>query len=664
MPKRLLALFLILVLISVAHGQFALPGALPTVPLTARAGVSAEPLLPGTDAEIAVEMTIKSGYHIQSAFAADGYIPARLLITSLPAGVSADAVLAQKGTDIPTPSALGTGTLSVYSGKAYFLVPLHIAPSASQGPATIQLRLKTQACTDTTCDPPVEAPLSVSITIAAAGASQKQLDAALFAAAHAQQFAPQPVPETKPATTTASTPSTTVSTSPGKQIPLLSPAEQVALIASRPYVAANSAEHVHSLPIILLFALLGGLILNIMPCVLPVIPLKALSFIQQAHGNAKLARLHGLAFSAGIVALFIALALILRLFNLFYGQQFQSPAFLITMTMFVVALALSMLGVWTIQPPRAVYAVDDALARGAGESTLLGSFSSGLMATLLATPCSAPFLGPVLAWALVQPAALTAGILALVGVGMALPYLALAYFPQALSKIPRAGRWSELLKQALGIVMLAVAIYLVTLVPSTHLWPWIFAGAIVLSLVCWAWGQIPTPLMAPASIWTIRTVAVVVGILLSLGIYKIAVLTAPSPTINAEAPATPMTAFLADKTESAETWLPFNLALLDQALKDGRPVLVDWTADWCINCRVLEATVLKNPELHRAIVDKNALLLRADLSQDNPPADALNQKLGSRSIPVLAIFHPSAPTTPTVLRDTYSPSRVIQEIHP
>jgi thiol:disulfide interchange protein DsbD len=510
----------------------------------------------------------------------------------------------------------------------------------------------------------VEAPLSVSITIAAAGASQKQLDAALFAAAHAQQFAPQPVPETKPATTTASTPSTTVSTSPGKQIPLLSPAEQVALIASRPYVAANSAEHVHSLPIILLFALLGGLILNIMPCVLPVIPLKALSFIQQAHGNAKLARLHGLAFSAGIVALFIALALILRLFNLFYGQQFQSPAFLITMTMFVVALALSMLGVWTIQPPRAVYAVDDALARGAGESTLLGSFSSGLMATLLATPCSAPFLGPVLAWALVQPAALTAGILALVGVGMALPYLALAYFPQALSKIPRAGRWSELLKQALGIVMLAVAIYLVTLVPSTHLWPWIFAGAIVLSLVCWAWGQIPTPLMAPASIWTIRTVAVVVGILLSLGIYKIAVLTAPSPTINAEAPATPMTAFLADKTESAETWLPFNLALLDQALKDGRPVLVDWTADWCINCRVLEATVLKNPELHRAIVDKNALLLRADLSQDNPPADALNQKLGSRSIPVLAIFHPSAPTTPTVLRDTYSPSRVIQEIHP
>jgi len=119
--------------------------------------------------------------------------------------------------------------------------------------------------------------------------------------------------------------------------------------------------------------------------------------------------------------------------------------------MFVVALSLSMLGVWTIQPPRAVYRVDEQFSHRAG---LLGSFSSGLMATLLATPCSAPFLGPVLAWALVQPTWLTAFALAVVGVGMSLPYLVLALFPQALNRIPRAGRWSELLKQALGIVML------------------------------------------------------------------------------------------------------------------------------------------------------------------------------------------------------------------
>jgi thiol:disulfide interchange protein DsbD len=122
------------------------------------------------------------------------------------------------------------------------------------------------------------------------------------------------------------------------------------------------------------------------------------------------------------------------------------------------------------------------------------------------------------------------------------------------------------------------------------------------------------------------------------------------------------TAFLPDKTANADTWLPFNLALLDQALKDNRPVLVDWTADWCINCRVLEATVLSSADLRRTIIGQNAVLLRADLSQDNPPAAALNQKLGSQSIPVLAIFSPARPTTPVVLRDTYSPSRVIQEI--
>jgi thiol:disulfide interchange protein DsbD len=248
-------------------------------------------------------------------------------------------------------------------------------------------------------------------------------------------------------------------------------------------------------------------------------------------------------------------------------------------------------------------------------------------------------------------------MLAIVGVGMALPYLVLAFFPRALNKIPRAGRWSELLKQGLGIVMLGVAIYLVTLVPSTRLWPWVLAGTVVVALVCWGWGQIPTPLMSESRIWTIRAVVLVVGVALGFGIYRIASMTRPATVMSQSG-----MVLLPDKTERGDAWLPFNLALLDQALKDGRPVLVDWTADWCINCRVLEATVLSREELRRAVVDRNVVLLRADLSQENPPATALNEKLGSQSIPVLAIFAPSRPTEPVVLRDTYSPSRVIQEI--
>jgi suppressor for copper-sensitivity B len=649
------ALLVLWLLVSGARAQALGLGGLPAVPMTARAAVSADPLVPGGEALIAVEVTIGRGYHLQSAFAGKDYIAAHLSVAAVPPGIQMGEVRAQKGTDIPTPPALGTGTLSVYEGKAYFLMPIKVAADASPGPEVLKLLLKTQACTDTACLPPVDTPLQITLHIGNAGDTAKEPDAALFAAARSKQFSPQPGPSTASVTATTSTaPSPLPPTGAGKQVPLLSTAEQLALIAQRPYRPFNASEHEHSLPALLLFALLGGLILNVMPCVLPVIPLKAVSFIQQAHGNPRLALLHGLTFSAGIVTLFIALAVVLRVFGLFYGQQFQSPAFLIMMVMFVVALALSMLGIWTIQPPRAVYAADEAFAHRSG---FLGSFTSGLLATLLATPCSAPFLGPVLAWALVQPAWLTAVMLAIVGLGMALPYLVLAIFPQTLNSIPRAGRWSELLKQALGIVMLGVAIYLVTLVPSTRLWPWVLAGAIIVALVCWAWGQIPTPLMSEARIWTIRVVAVVLGLAMGSGIYWFANMTPPPTAMSPTG-----TAFLPDKTTSGEAWLPFNVALLDQALNDGRPVLVDWTADWCINCRVLEATVLSREELRRAIVEQNAVLLRADLSQDNPAPDALNEKLGSRSIPVLAIFTPARPNEPVVLRDTYSPSRVIKEI--
>jgi suppressor for copper-sensitivity B len=656
MRKWITGTVLVLLLLWSATQALALGGrGLAAVPLTARAAVSADPLVPGTEAQMAVELTVSRGYHIQSAFAGEDYKAARLTVGAVPPGIQVGPVEAQKGTDIPTPPALGTGTLSVYEGKAYFLVPLKVASDAAVGQGELELVLNTQACTDTACLPPVDTPLRVTLHIGKAGDTPKETDAALFAAARSKKFAPQPGPTA--AATVASTntaPPPLPSAGGGKQVPLLSTAEQLTLIAQRPYQPFNAAEHQHSLPALLLFALLGGLILNVMPCVLPVIPLKAVSFIQQAQGNPRLALLHGLTFSAGIITLFIGLAVVLRVFGLFYGQQFQTPAFLIVMVMFVVALALSMLGVWTIQPPRAVYATDEAFAHRSG---YLGSFTSGLMATLLATPCSAPFLGPVLAWALVQPAWLTAIMLAIVGLGMALPYLALAVFPQALNRIPRAGRWSELLKQGLGIVMLGVAIYLVTLVPSTRLWPWVLAGAIVVALVCWAWGQIPTPLVSEARIWIIRAVAVFVGLALGSGIYWFANMTPPPTAMSPTG-----TTFLPDRTDSSGAWLPFNVALLDQALKDGRPVLVDWTADWCINCRVLEATVLSREELRRAIVEQNAVLLRADLSQENPAPDALNEKLGSRSIPVLAIFAPSRPNEPVVLRDTYSPSRVIREV--
>ncbi len=335
------------------------------------------------------------------------------------------------------------------------------------------------------------------------------------------------------------------------------------------------------------------------------------------------------------------------------------------MILFVVALALSMLGVWTINPPQALYAVDAKIAEataeplnyagsktggaggGGGRSAYLGSFANGLMATLLATPCSAPFLGGVLAWALVRPAWVAALTLGWVGVGMSLPYLILAAFPVLLNRFPRAGRWSELLKQGLGIVMLGVAVYLVSLIQQVQLWPWVMVGAVVVALVCWGWGQIPTVRMeVPGRVWQIRIVCLVIGAMLGAGVYVLASRTREITF-----------------TQQAEgNWQPFNVALLDKALADGRPVVVDWTASWCINCHTLDALVLSRDSVQKEFVGSNAVLLRADESVLNETAKALRGKLGGQGIPVLAIFTPRSKYEPVVLLDGYTPDGVIAEV--
>lgn len=635
--------------------------------VTARAVASVEPLLPGKTAEVGVEITIEHGWHLQSATAPRPYIATRLVVSPAE-GLTFGSVRYPEALEIPAPAALGGGTLSVYEGTVHLLVPVTVEETAAPGTREVALSLTVQACDDKSCLPPRTIAIKVPVRIGAAGEAQREVEPALFTAARNQKFAN--VPGAAGGPTTLPVGGGTVIAGGGGNyagVTLLSDNQQVALIREREYKPFNQQELSYSIWGIVLLALVGGMILNVMPCVLPVIPLKVLSLVQQAHGDRRLAVMHGLTFSAGVVALFVALAIVLRTFGLFYGQQFQSPAFLVVMAFFVVALALSMLNVWTIQPPQVLYEVDAKIATAAagGEGSLnyagpgvnhghkhayLGSFGNGLMATLLATPCSAPYLGPVLAWALVQPAWLTALALALVGVGMSVPYLVLAAFPGLLNRIPRAGRWSELLKQGLGIVMLAVAVYLIFLVPNVKLWPWVMLGAVVVALVCWAWGQIPTPQMARGRVWGIRIGALVVGMVLGLGLYG-------------------MAKGVGERTGTAGVlvggdgqWVPFNVALLDAALAEGRPVVVDWTADWCINCHVLEAAVLAKEPVQKSFREAGALLLKADLSVDNPPATALNRKLGGEAIPALAIFAPERPLEPVVLRDSYTQARVMAEV--
>jgi thiol:disulfide interchange protein DsbD len=641
MPRILLPLLLLLALLAVparADG-----------PVSLRAAPSAVPFSQDGSSAIVIELKVAPPWHVQSAHPHDPNLIATEVSLDPSPGISAGAPRFPVAAEIPAPAgAPGPRTIAVYENTTYLQVPLTIAADAALGPRTLALNITTQACNDKLCLPPDTTTLKIPITIAAPGSAATAPDPDLLKAATAQPYAQEGATATAPK----------VPTPAAENLSPQAVEEQLALIAARPYAPANNQNKTPSVLTLIVLGFLGGAILNIMPCVLPVIPLKVLSLVQQAHGHRRTAILHALSFSAGVITLFIALALFLKAFGLFYGQQFQSPAFLLTMALLVVALALSMLGVWTINPPQALYALDAAVTAAPAfpvgdhlppsssaaypPASHLSSFTNGLLATLLATPCSAPYLGPLLAWALIQPAWITALSLAWVGVGMSAPYLLLAAFPRLLAKVPRAGRWSELLKQALGIVMIAVAIYLITLLPNTNLWPWALLAAVLVGLVCWAWGQIPSFNMSRARIWSIRSGALVVGVIAGYTLYSFAA--------------------RATSQNSTNAWQPFSIAALDQGLAENRPVVVDWTANWCINCHALEALVLSSEPVQRQFAASNALLLKADLSTSNPPASALYAKLGGQAIPGLAIFSPDHPTAPTLFRDSYTTAQLLEAL--
>jgi thiol:disulfide interchange protein DsbD len=642
MPRILLPLLLLLALLGAA--------ARADGPVSVRAVPSATPFPQDASPAIVIELKVAPPWHVQSAHPHDPNLIATELSLDPSPGISAGAPKFPVAAEIPAPAgAPGPRTIAVYENTTYLQLPLAIAPDAALGPRTLILNITTQACNDKLCLPPETTSLKIPITIAAAGSATTAPDPDLLKAANAQPYARDapaaPTAVAAPAAAPAALSSQAVD-------------EQLALIAARPYAPANDQNKTPSVLTLIVLGFLGGAILNIMPCVLPVIPLKVLSLVQQAHGHRRTAILHALSFSAGVITLFIALALFLKAFGLFYGQQFQSPAFLLTMALLVVALALSMLGVWTINPPQALYSLDAAVTAAPAfpvgdhlppdsstahaQASHLSSFTNGLLATLLATPCSAPYLGPLLAWALIQPAWITALSLAWVGVGMSAPYLVLAAFPKLLAKVPRAGRWSELLKQGLGIVMIAVAIYLITLLPNTNLWPWALLAAVLVGLVCWAWGQIPSFNMSRARIWSIRSVALALGLVAGYTLYSLAA--------------------RATSQNSTNAWQPFSIAALDEGLAENRPVVVDWTANWCINCHALEALVLSSEPVQHQFAASNALLLKADLSTSNPPASALYAKLGGQAIPGLAIFSPGHPTTPTLFRDSYTTAQLLEAL--
>lgn len=399
-----------------------------------------------------------------------------------------------------------------------------------------------------------------------------------------------------------------------------------------------------SLALMLGFGFLGGLILNLMPCVLPVIGLKILSFLEQSHHSRRQAFVLNLWYSLGMMAVFMALATLPVISRLWFnqsfgwGQQFSFVGFNVALAAVVFVMALSFLGVWEIPIPG--FVGGSKANQLAAQEGFSGAFAKGAITTVLATPCSGPFLGTALGFALVQPPLVIYLMFASIGLGMASPYLLIGAFPQLMRWLPKPGVWMDTFKQLMGFVLLGTVVYLMTLIRVEY-----FVPTLTLLFGLWAgcWWINRTPLYAEprakAQAWAI-------GSLISacVGVFAFQVL-APQP-------------------EAGLAWRPFSLAELSKLTAEGKTVMLDFTADWCPTCKFLEHTVLNTADT-KAFIERHGIVpMVADITLYPDEAiavlDALTSK--SRTIPVLAIYPAGRPNEPIVLQNAYTRGLLFQKL--
>lgn len=387
---------------------------------------------------------------------------------------------------------------------------------------------------------------------------------------------------------------------------------------------------------ILLAAFLGGIIMNVMPCVLPVVPLKVYSFLEHSQHNPRKAFYLALAFAGGILSVFLALGAIMASARALWGAQFQHPFFLITLGALIFTMGLWLMGAFTLQLPQKI-----AGMRLSGRD-YLGSFGMGALATILATPCSGPFLGGAIAWAAMQPAPLILLTFATIGLGMALPYVLLVAQPKLLQRLPRPGPWMETWKQGMALVMFGVTIYFIYLLPPGFHVPFLlFLLSIGTSIwVVHRFGGLTAP---PRR----RRLTNLAALLLILIGGRIAYSSKYLPDQEVKSPEVTV-------TSEGLQWVPFNRRMLNQWLSSGETALVEWTADWCPNCKYIENTVFRNPRVVEVLKQKDVRLMRADITRSHPEAERLLRQLGGQSIPFSVVFLGNNPTKPIILRDVYT----------
>ncbi|MGB1402478.1 MAG: protein-disulfide reductase DsbD family protein [Porticoccaceae bacterium] len=402
-------------------------------------------------------------------------------------------------------------------------------------------------------------------------------------------------------------------------VDLVSGAVDISITPSASAQRANSLNSAPdnglSLAWVLLFAVAGGVILNLMPCVFPVLSIKALSFTR-AHQSLRDKQVHTLAYTVGVISSFIAIALIMLILrsageSIGWGFQLQSPIFVIALVYLFFVMGLAFSGYVEIGSGLMSFGQSSNDKQG-----LSGSFMTGVLATTVASPCTAPFMGPALGFAVVQSSAVALLVFAFLGLGMALPFILLTWVPALNRRLPKPGQWMETFKQFLAFPLYLTAVWLLWVAgrqTSVDVAVSVIVGLILTAMAAWLWKLSPSRADAkPRASKILAMVCLLSAILI------------PTMTLS--------------KVDQQPKWQPYSPERLAQLRAKGQPVFINLTADWCITCLVNERTTLDTEGFYQALEQNNIAYLKGDWTDSDPEITKLLNQYQRSGVPLYLLF--------------------------
>jgi thiol:disulfide interchange protein DsbD len=575
--------------------------------VTAEAKWSMDAARPGDVVVLALVATIQPGFHInagQSQLGPDSdNLPTEVTITRAPDWAVAESVRFPEAHPVETAGVETPG----FDGEAIFFVAVQVAETAPPDAALeLDVELYYQACDHNECKLPKTLQLTTpALPIKAPGTAVTAVEPELFDAFERGVGA----------------------------------AVGFGLFGTTFNVDPSSPT---GLLLLLLVAALGGVLLNFTPCVLPVIPIKIISLSKVAENRRRSLWL-GATMSLGVIAFWLGLAVAITAVSGFTAtnELFQYPWFTITVGVVIALLAIGMCGLFSVRLPSFVYGIAPR------QETAAGSFGLGVMTAILSTPCTAPFMGTAAVWAAGQQAGITLATFGAIGTGMALPYLVLAAAPGLVKKMPRSGPASQLIKEVMGLFLLAAGAYFIGTGlsgllatppdPPTKLHWWPVMGLCAGAGIWLAWRTLRLTRRALP-----RIAFGALGLLVAAGsVAALSGLTAKGPV----------------------DWVYYTEERFEQALQQGKVVVMDFTAEWCLNCKALEHNVLYRDEVAALLNSADVVPIKVDITGPNPAGKKMLQEAGSLTIPLLAIYKPGPyDREPVFKSDAYTPTQVIDQI--